>query len=100
MSGGEKRFAEMPGNNLLGLAHRSEVYAGVPAEQYIDVRRYILQLGFGERNRKEWLEEFGDAIGPHGIADFRLPIADWLAGRQHLMIGNWRIGTEQLALGI
>ncbi len=55
MSGREKGFAEMTGDDLLGLAHRSEVDAGVPAEQHIDVRRYILQLGFGEWNRKEWL---------------------------------------------
>jgi len=79
MSGSEKRFAEMTGDDLLGLAHRCEVHAGVPAEQYIDVHRYILQLGFGEWNREEWLQQFGDTIGLHGIADFRLPIADWLA---------------------
>jgi hypothetical protein len=92
MSGSEKRFAEMTGDDLLGLAHRSEVYAGVPAEQYIDVRRYSLQLGFDEGNRKEWLQQFGDAVGLHEIADFKLQIADWLGCEEG---STWHLAFSQ-----
>ena len=45
VAGGEKGFAEVAGDDFLGIADRSEVDAGVPTEQYIDVRRYMLELG-------------------------------------------------------
>ena len=97
MSSSEQRFAEVTGDDLFRLADRSEVYASVPTEQYIDVRRYIFQLGFGERNRKEWLQQFGDAIELHGIADFRLRIADWLG--QHLALSTWHLAIMGTCLG-
>ena len=49
MSSSEQRFAEVTGDDLFRLTDRSEVYAGVPTEQYIDVRRYILQLVIAQR---------------------------------------------------
>jgi hypothetical protein len=40
MAGGEEAFAEVAGDDILGVADGGQVDAGVPAEEYIDVRRY------------------------------------------------------------
>jgi hypothetical protein len=40
MAGGEQAFAEVAGDDILGVADGGQVDAGVPAEEYIDVRRY------------------------------------------------------------
>src|SRR2546429_1428992 len=39
------------GYDFFGVADAGEVDAGVPAEEYIDVRRYMLELGGGQDNR-------------------------------------------------
>ena len=41
MPGCEQAFAEVTGYDFFGIAYGSEVDAGVPAEQYIDVCRYM-----------------------------------------------------------
>ena len=86
MTGGEEAFAEVAGDDFFGVADGGEVDAGVPAEEYIDVRRYMMQLGGGQDSRPlagcrrfgmtmgcgvsgradEGLEEFGNAGGVHG----------------------------------
>jgi hypothetical protein len=38
---GEEAFAEVAGDDLFFVADGGQVDAGVPAEKYIDVRRYI-----------------------------------------------------------
>ena len=48
MAGGEEAFAEVAGHYLFPVANGGQVDARVPAEKYIDVRRYIMQLGNGE----------------------------------------------------
>jgi hypothetical protein len=40
VAGGEQALAEVTSDNFLGIADGGEVDASVPAEQYIDVRRY------------------------------------------------------------
>jgi hypothetical protein len=51
VAGGEEAFAEVAGYDFFGVADAGEVDAGVPAEEYIDVRRYMLELGGGQDNR-------------------------------------------------
>ena len=41
----------MASDDVFGVADGGEVDAGVPSEEYIDVRRYILELGGGQDNR-------------------------------------------------
>jgi hypothetical protein len=43
-AGGEEAFAEVAGDDIFGVADGGEVDVSVPLEEYIDVRRYILQL--------------------------------------------------------
>jgi hypothetical protein len=43
MAGGEEALAEVAGNDVFGIADGGEIDAGIPAEEYIDVRRYMLQ---------------------------------------------------------
>ena len=86
MAGGEEAFAEVAGDDVFGVADGGEVDAGVPAEKYIDVGRYIAQLGGGEDGRflagplagfemtragsggrpEERFQQLGDAGGVHG----------------------------------
>jgi hypothetical protein len=47
MAGGEEAFAEVAGDDVFWVADGGEVDAGVPAEKYIDVGRYIVQLREG-----------------------------------------------------
>ena len=48
MAGGEEGFPEVAGYDFFWLADGGEVYAGIPAEQQIDVRRYVFQLRLAE----------------------------------------------------
>ena len=61
MAGGEKALAEMASDDVLGVADGGQIDAGVPAEEYIDVRRYTLQLRGGQDSRflTESLTRFG-----------------------------------------
>jgi hypothetical protein len=82
VAGDEEGFAEVASNDFFFVADGGEVDAGVPAEEYIDVRRYILELGVGQDSRfptrpvlfgmtriwnggQKGLEQFGDAGGVH-----------------------------------
>jgi len=74
------------GYDFFWVADGCEVDAGVPAEEYIDVRRYVLELGRGEDSRflagpsarlgmtivwdwsQERFEQFGDAGGVHELS--------------------------------
>jgi len=47
----EEALAEVASDDVFGVADGGEVDAGVPAEEYIDVRRYILELGGGQDSR-------------------------------------------------
>ena len=71
VAGGKQRLSEVAGDDLLGIADGGEVDAGVPAEKYIDVRRYIIQLGGRELGwcGQERLQQFRDAGGIHVTAD-------------------------------
>src|SRR5580704_4951749 len=51
MAGGEEGFAEVAGDDFFPVAHGGEADAGVPAAQYIDVSRYVLELDGGEDSR-------------------------------------------------
>jgi hypothetical protein len=51
MAGGEEGFAEVAGDDFFGIADGGEVNAGVPAEEYIDVRRYTVQLRRRQNSR-------------------------------------------------
>ena len=48
VTGGENRFSEVAAYDFFRLAYAREIHAGIPAEQYIDVCRYIYQLGRGQ----------------------------------------------------
>jgi len=48
VAGGEEAFAEVAGDDGFGFADGGQVDAGIPAKKYIDVRRYILQLCWGQ----------------------------------------------------
>lgn len=45
MAGGKEALAEVTGDDLFRVADGSEVDAGVPAKEYIDVRRYMFEVG-------------------------------------------------------
>jgi hypothetical protein len=64
--GSKYRFAEMTGQDLLGLAHRGEIQLLIPAQEYIDVRRYMSQLIFRHWGRKKGREKLRDASEIHG----------------------------------
>jgi len=44
MAGGEEALAEVAGDDVFGIADGGEVDAGVPAEEYIDVCRYMFEI--------------------------------------------------------
>src|SRR5689334_6192791 len=48
VAGGEEGFPEVAGHNFFRVADGGEIDTGVPAEQYIDVYRYLFQLRFGQ----------------------------------------------------
>jgi hypothetical protein len=47
VAGGEEGFAEVAGDYFFGIADGGEIDASIPAEKYIDVRRYMLELCCG-----------------------------------------------------
>jgi hypothetical protein len=51
VAGGEQRFSEVAAYDFFRLAYAREIHAGIPAEQYIDICRYIYQLGRGQNCR-------------------------------------------------
>ena len=65
VTGEEEGFAEVAGNDLVRVADSGEVGAGVPAQQKIDVRRYLIELGGSEGTVEKWAKEGGDAGGVH-----------------------------------
>ena len=95
MTGGEEALAEVAGDDIFLVADGGEVDAGVPAEEYIDVSRYIMQLRWRENSRflagpsawfgmtmvwgsgraEEWFEQLGDAVGVHGKSDCSAAVA-------------------------
>lgn len=58
-AGGQKGFPEMSCNDIFFAAHGSQVQAGVPAQEYIDIRRYTGELGGREISAKRF-QESGD----------------------------------------
>jgi hypothetical protein len=51
MAGCEQALAKVADDNLFRVAHGGQVDAGVPAEKYIDVRRYTMQLSGRQDSR-------------------------------------------------
>jgi hypothetical protein len=45
VAGGEEGLAEVAGDDFFRAADSGEVDARVPAEKYIDVRRYMFEIG-------------------------------------------------------
>jgi hypothetical protein len=84
VTGGEEGFAKVARHDVFGIADGGEVDAGIPAQEYIDVCRYMLELRGRQKSRlltlarggmilvwstgqaKEWFEQFGDAARVHG----------------------------------
>jgi|SRR5271166_7207950 len=48
VAGGKKALAEVAGDDLFFVADGCEIHASVPALEYIDVRRYTLELSGGQ----------------------------------------------------
>lgn len=44
VAGGEEAFAEVAGDDFFFVADGGEIHAGIPALEYIDVRRYIREV--------------------------------------------------------
>jgi hypothetical protein len=66
VAGGEEGFAKVASDNLFRVADGGQVDAGIPAKQYIDIRRYVVTEHIvGRRRPEEGDEEFGDAGGMH-----------------------------------
>jgi hypothetical protein len=42
VAGGEEGFAEVAGDDFFRVADGGQVDAGIPMQEYIDVRRYIM----------------------------------------------------------
>src|SRR5258708_2945072 len=51
VAGGEEGFGEVAGDYFFWIADGGQVDAGVPVEEYIDVRRYTSELGRGQNSR-------------------------------------------------
>ena len=69
MAGREEAFSEVAGDDLVWIPDSGEIYASVPALEYIDISRYILQLTLGEGIFAEKrLEQLRDAEGIHSTA--------------------------------
>src|SRR5579863_167004 len=61
LAGGEEGLAEVAADDVFWVADGGEVDAGIPVEEYIDVRRYMLQLRGSQNNRRfvSGLRRFG-----------------------------------------
>ena len=72
VAGSEEGLAEMAGDDLFRGTDGGEIDARVPAQQKIDVRRYLIQRGGGKRGAgggravEKGLEQLGDPEGVHG----------------------------------
>jgi len=72
VAGSEEGLAEMAGDDLFRGTDGGEIDARVPAQQKIDVRRYLIQRGGGKRGAgggcavEKRLEQLGDPGGVHG----------------------------------
>lgn len=62
---GEQALAEVASDDLLGIANGGEIDTLVPAEKYIDVRRYIFDEWLVVDGADEGMKEVGDAGGIH-----------------------------------
>lgn len=58
---GEEAFTEVAGYDLVGIADCGQVHAGVPAQKYIDVYRYMSEKMRRVAYPHEWGQQFGDA---------------------------------------
>lgn len=67
MAGGEKGFADVAGDDFFRFADGGEIDALVPAEQKIEVRRYLVELGGGEFPIEERAQQSGDARALHEV---------------------------------
>ena len=71
VAGKEEGFSEVAGNDFFRVADGREVDAGVPSEEKIDVRRYLLELRLAQRTcssgawAQKRVEEFGDTERGH-----------------------------------
>ena len=88
--GGEEGFAEVAGDDFIGVADGCEVGAGVPAEEYIDVGRYTFELGRGERFQQVGLEQGRDAGRVHEEEIVREALAALSGGQR----GGWALPAE------
>jgi len=67
---GEYGFAEVTSDDFVGSANSGEIDAGIPAQQKIDVRRYMIELGRSEvRGFEKRLQEFGDTSSVHEVRE-------------------------------
>lgn len=55
----------MAGDDLFGIANGGEIDTLIPAEKYIDVRRYIFDEWLVVDGADEGMKEVGDAGGIH-----------------------------------
>ena len=74
VAGSEEGLAEMAGDDLFRGTDGGEIDARVPAQQKIDVRRYLIELPGSQRGVEEGDQEFGDA----GWFHEGLIVEDWL----------------------
>jgi hypothetical protein len=69
LPGCEEGLAEVAGDDFFFVADGGEVDSGVPAPKYIDVRRYILKLGFGEASGFLAMKPLGMTTCLAGLCD-------------------------------
>jgi len=126
IAGGEEALAEVAGYDFFGVADGGEVDAGIPAEEYIDVRRYTMQLGGGQDCRflsgfrrfgmttalrdcdwgaEEGVEQLGDAGRVHRgkrvpSIEYRVPSAECRVKIVDGLWENWGNGCPWGRLGL
>jgi len=66
VAGNEQGLSEVAGYDFLRIADRGEIDAGVPAEEKIDVCRYLLELRLAQGTRGTWPEERVEQFGDTG----------------------------------
>jgi len=64
-AGSEEALAEMPGDDLFGIANGGEIDTLIPAQKYIDVCRYIRDEFLVVDIADKGMKQFGDAGGIH-----------------------------------
>ena len=65
VAGGKQGFAEVAGDDLLGVADGGEVNTSVPAQQKVEIGRDLLKQDGLKGRVQKWLEELGDADAVH-----------------------------------